>query len=155
STGGCRTWIRSSGARRTCRSTVSIALSASSAFSSEAVCASVGGPRPSALAGDDVALHAAARKQRALGRYASGIDSGPADLAGQAAVLDLRAPVPHHAQAGGLGLGGRRLRAAEDVDDVDRGRHLGERGIDALAQDLLAGKAGVHRHDAVPPAPER
>src|SRR5581483_5975139 len=127
--------IRSSGARRTCRSTVSIALSASSAFSSEAVCASVGGPRPSALAGDDVALHAAARKQRALGRYASGIDSGPADLAGQAAVLDLRAAVHHHAQAGGLGLGGRRLVAHAELHPD----HLDAEGVlepDRLARDL-------------------
>src|SRR5207244_4882698 len=58
----------------------------------------------SPLAGDDVILHAAAAQQRALRGYAADVDARPADLAGKAAVLDLRAAVHDNQKARGLGL---------------------------------------------------
>src|SRR4029453_18392527 len=57
-----------------------------------------------ALAGDDVALHAAGAQQRAPRGYAATAHSRPTDLAGEAAVFNLRAAVHDDLQAGGLRL---------------------------------------------------
>src|SRR5437667_9303668 len=54
--------------------------------------------------GDHVALHAAAAQKRAPRGDAARIDAGPADLAREAAVLDLGAAVHDDLQARGLGL---------------------------------------------------
>src|SRR5215468_2914349 len=132
-----------------------------------------------ALARDDVAPHAAATQQRAPRGYTAAAHSCPTDLAGQAAVLDLRAAVHDDLQAGGLRLGGGRViahaelhpdnldakfvlqadrlardlqgrcRAAEDIDDVHRRWDVGKPREDRLAQDLLAGESRVYRDYAV------
>ena len=42
-----------------------------------------------------------------------------------------------------------RLRVAEDLDHVDRRRHVGEPAVDLAPEDLLAGKPGIDRVDLV------
>src|SRR5262245_47395758 len=68
-------------------------------------------PAGLALSRDDVVLHATATQQRAPGGYAASAHSRPADLTGEAAVLDLRAAVHDDLQAGGLRLGGGHVIA--------------------------------------------
>ena len=89
--------------------------------------------------------------------------------------LDFRAAVHHHLESGGFGALGcllvddaklhpdrlgadenrlvdrfaGHLRAAEDVDDIDRLADLGELGPDELAMDALAGDLRIDREDAV------
>ena len=93
----------------------------------------------------------------------AGVDAAPRQFAAQAAVLDLRAAVHDHFDAGGLRagrgfvvadaelhphhLGADRDRVvddragliggAEDVDHVDRVRDVAQRGIDLLALQFL------------------
>ena len=113
-----------------------------------------------------------------------GVDAGPGDLAGEAAVLDLGAAVHDDLEAGGLGLGGgfvvahaelhpqhleaeavlvrdgfarhreRGVGIAEDVDHVDGRRHVGKGGVHLLAEDRLAGEPRVDGMDRVALAEE-
>src|SRR5690606_25508335 len=106
------------------------------------------------LVADQMALHAGRRQLGASAADTAGADARPADLAGKAPVLDFRAAVHDHRQAGGFRLCGgllvphtelhphdanaeavllrdslaghleRRLRVAEDVDDADRWRNF-------------------------------
>src|SRR5690348_7071991 len=110
---------------------------------------------------------------RAFGRNYPGIDAYPVEPPEQPAVLDLDAAIhnrfqsartclgqrglvpnaellPEHLGAYGNGILGDRhhvLRLAEHVDDVDLLRHVAQRRIALLAQDLPV--ARVHRDDAI------
>src|SRR5689334_7104048 len=113
---------------------------------------------------DGEALHAARRELRTGARDLAGIDAGPAELTGEAAVFDLGATIHDDLQVSGLGLGGclvvahaelhsedfkaelvlerdrlardgqRSFRVAEAVDDVDGRGHIGESGVHLLAE---------------------
>ena len=117
-------------------------------------------------------------RPRRLGRAVAddaGIDPAPGELAAQPPELDLRAAVHHHLDAGGLRPGRRRIVAhaelhpdhlgpdgdrilddrrhlvgcAEDIDHIHRLGYLPERGIDLLAEQGLAGDAGIDGDDPV------
>src|SRR6185503_4134176 len=118
------------------------------------------GTRGLLLACDDVVLHAAPAQERTLGREDAGVDAGPADLPGQPAILDLDAAVHHRLEPRRLRLGRRGVVAhaelhpdhldaelvfecdrlahhsvggggvAEDIDDIDGARNLGQGRID-------------------------
>ena len=126
--------------------------------------------------GGRVAARAGRRRRR--GRLVAddaGIDPAPGQFAAEAAELDLRAAVHHHLQPRRLGpragcvvahaeLHPHDARAdgdrvvddrvhlvggAEDVDHVDLFGNVAQRGVDALAQQLLAREARVHRNHPV------
>src|SRR5690606_14680940 len=131
------------------------------------------------LVADQMALHPDRRQLGASAADTAGADARPADLAGKAPVLDFRAAVHDHRQAGGFRLCGgllvphtelhphdanaeavllrdslaghleRRLRIAEDVDDADRWRNFRQAPVDRLSQDLLPREPYVDGHDGV------
>ena len=91
---------------------------------------------------------AARRRHSIAGQVSITIGTPAARVRSNAVVVDHAELEPHAPGADRDGLVGElagRLRAPEHVDDVDRERHVGERGVALLAED--GRRVGVDRHD--------
>ena len=69
---------------------------------------------------------------------------GVLDLDPMRQPLEVRARIGYMPESECRGVGG-----TEDIDHIDRFGNVGERAIDAPAEDFLAGLAGIDRNDAV------